>query len=938
MEQEAGDGFSNMSKSAILRGIIAEKLTTAAQEILAVVERTVAGYEEEAAGFRQELDRQRRQLEVLLQPEIKLETTDDQQLFPICELLPEEASGGGGELPEEEQQHKIELSVEYDGSVGLLCYTGEQTREEEEESSERSALTPTQGQDHLPEPGYDVASRLSPPTVQSDRWSAGRPLVSEPRSHMDLRVCILEDSQIEVLSAKVFQKYPVQELQCPRGLQEADFLDLLRSSFPQLAAEKPFDVFSSDRSRTLKPLGVKTLIPEEIDRTIRSIGAGNSALYIRLKAQEEPEATEELHPSQRKDAAADSSSSLVPTRQHTGMQPYRRRRRRRRGSESHSHVDLRIRILEDIQADVLSINVFQKYPEQQLQCPRELQEADFLDLLWSTFPQLAADKPFDLFTSDRSRKLHLLKVKTLTPEEIYRSIRSSGAGRSALYIRLKPPEQLQSTTRDQTSPNTSVQSDRRRPSRPRLSEPQNHIKLRVRLLEDSQINMLSARVFRKYPKQELQCPCGLQEADFLDLLRSTFPQLATDKPFDVFTADKSRTLRPLVVKTLTPEEISRSTKSVRHSVLYIRLKAPEEAQSGGEKLQLLQRKTPTRQNRSSVQQEGSRVDFLFSCSTKKQQNMDAEEADDEDCERSASPSLWSLQSLLLSESERDEEEVNDGDDDWKPEKTDESLRVKEPEKTAGRRRAERSGVQRKRKQICLPRQVLTGGDSDAHLSCKVCAALRGSTGMLIKHSWSHVDDPERLCGVCGERSESAEQLRSHLQSHQKTHSCNICGKSFLSTSGLNGHIARHKGEKPYKCKICPKAFTEKSTLNNHMWVHTVDKPYRCDICQMSSVSKVKMRIHRLKHTGEKPYSCSMCTKPFCSLGTLSQHMLTHSGHTGAREKPYVCQVCSKRFYSNQRLQTHLRSHSSQRPNGCSKCKKHFTCKAKLVTHMRVHTL
>ena len=72
-EAETPDSVSNMSKAEILRIIISEKLATAAQEILAVVERTVAGYEEEASGFRREIDRQRRQLEVLLQPQVKLE-------------------------------------------------------------------------------------------------------------------------------------------------------------------------------------------------------------------------------------------------------------------------------------------------------------------------------------------------------------------------------------------------------------------------------------------------------------------------------------------------------------------------------------------------------------------------------------------------------------------------------------------------------------------------------------------------------------------------------------------------------------------------------------------------------------------------------------------------------------------------------------------------
>lgn len=69
---EPVDSVGNMSKSDILRGIVTEKMSTAAREILAVVERTVADYEEEAAGFRREIGRQRRLLE-LLQPNVSLE-------------------------------------------------------------------------------------------------------------------------------------------------------------------------------------------------------------------------------------------------------------------------------------------------------------------------------------------------------------------------------------------------------------------------------------------------------------------------------------------------------------------------------------------------------------------------------------------------------------------------------------------------------------------------------------------------------------------------------------------------------------------------------------------------------------------------------------------------------------------------------------------------
>lgn len=56
-----------MSKGDILRGLVSERLAVATQEILGVVDRIVAGWEEEASGFRREIERQRRQLEVLLQ-------------------------------------------------------------------------------------------------------------------------------------------------------------------------------------------------------------------------------------------------------------------------------------------------------------------------------------------------------------------------------------------------------------------------------------------------------------------------------------------------------------------------------------------------------------------------------------------------------------------------------------------------------------------------------------------------------------------------------------------------------------------------------------------------------------------------------------------------------------------------------------------------------
>ncbi|XP_036967065.1 uncharacterized protein LOC119026691 isoform X1 [Acanthopagrus latus] len=904
MEAESAAGSSSMSKAEILRGVVAEKLTTAALEILAVVERTVAGYEEEASGLRQEIDRQSRQLELLLQPRVKLERIDDE--FPVCEPT------AGGET-EEEEQHKPEPIADVgDGeSLWPVCFSEPPMEEEDKED-----------QESLTEPDYEAASRLLTPTVQSVGKKHGMPRIRQSQDHIDFRMRILEDSQIKVLSVEVYKKYPVRELRCPRDLQEPDFLDLLRSTFPQLAAQKPFDVLTSDRSKRLHPLRLETLTPEEIYRSVRS--TGHSALYIQLKTQEELKSThEELNPSQRNDAAARSPSSPDRTRiSSPRVQPDRRKPGRTRVSEPQNPVRLRVRILEDSQVDVLTPYALQKFPPRELRCPPGLLEPDFLDLLRSTFPQLAAQKPFDFFTIDQTMTLRPLRAETWTPEEIHRT-----AGRSGVYIRLKRPgeDSLQrredasgSPSSDQLRPNTRVEPDGTKPGSPQITDPQNHVDLRICILEDSQIDVLSPSVYKKYPVLELQVRHGLQEADFLDLLRSTFPQLAAQKPFDLFTSDRSKRLHPLRVETLTPEEIYRSVRlnGAGNSALYIRLKAEDEVWE--EELH------PA----DAVDDSSSASDqtWLNMSSRSQHEDMESENKKD-DGSKSAVGRLWSL--LVLSEGNGDGAPVSD--DDWKLDKSENHVRDKEPKKTTRRKKRK---VRIKPKGWGRRRQQRQPTDSDP-LSCKVCQALRRSTNMLIRHAWSHVDEPERLCGVCGERPDSVDELRNHLQGHQKTHCCDICGKSFLTVVGLNGHVAHHNGQKPHKCQICHKAFVHAWVLKSHMRRHPADKLLKCDLCPQSYDSEAKYLRHKLIHKGEKPCRCYTCGKTFASLEMLSKHLSTHAADTTSGAA-LTCQICSKTFKAKHALKVHMRVHTGEKPFSCPICRRAFSYKHCMRRHMKMH--
>ncbi|KAM8747002.1 uncharacterized protein AB9X84_015155 [Acanthopagrus schlegelii] len=120
---------SSAERAELLRGLVADKLSTAAREIFPVVERTVAGFEEEASGLRQVIDRQRRQLELLLQPQVSLLRIDEE--FPVCQPT----AGGGTEEHKSEpiSQHASAVEV-YEGDQFVLLPCESQTFELDEPS------------------------------------------------------------------------------------------------------------------------------------------------------------------------------------------------------------------------------------------------------------------------------------------------------------------------------------------------------------------------------------------------------------------------------------------------------------------------------------------------------------------------------------------------------------------------------------------------------------------------------------------------------------------------------------------------------------------------------------------------------------------------------------------------------------------------------------
>lgn len=85
---------------------------------------------------------------------------------------------------------------------------------------------------------------------------------------------------VSVFLLSVLKKCPALKLKCPRGLKQADFVGLLKSTFPQLSGyNQSFDILTSEEGQRLQPVRLKTLTPEGI----LCEGRAETTLYIRLK-------------------------------------------------------------------------------------------------------------------------------------------------------------------------------------------------------------------------------------------------------------------------------------------------------------------------------------------------------------------------------------------------------------------------------------------------------------------------------------------------------------------------------------------------------------------------------------------------------------------------------------------------------------------------------
>ncbi|XP_078126165.1 uncharacterized protein LOC144530458 isoform X1 [Sander vitreus] len=172
-----------MSKVQMLRASVKQRLTAAAEEIFVLFERTIAEYEEERCRSKEENERQRKLLDAVFTPQLRLHRTDVQQLSVSKEEVPPEQWEWSPSL---DQQHPEPPHIKEEQEELWISQEREQLQGLEEADITKFPFTPvpvkSEDDEEKPQPSQLHQRQTEQMETEADREDCGGP---EPARNSD---------------------------------------------------------------------------------------------------------------------------------------------------------------------------------------------------------------------------------------------------------------------------------------------------------------------------------------------------------------------------------------------------------------------------------------------------------------------------------------------------------------------------------------------------------------------------------------------------------------------------------------------------------------------------------------------------------------------------------------------------------------------------------